>query len=358
MYLWPSSFTCMEFTVNQIAELVGGTVEGDGSQIIDSISALEKGKSGSIAFLSNPKYESFIYNTQASAVLVGSKFKPKDEVAAVLIKVEDPYSSLTLLLEEYQKLTSMSKTGIEDPSFIAETAFYGSNCYFGAFTYVGKGVSIGENVKIYPNSYIGEGSKIGDNTVIYSGVNIYANTQIGSHCVIHSGAVIGSDGFGFAAQSDGTYKSVPQVGNVIIEDHVSIGSNTVIDCGTFNATVIKRGVKIDNLIQVAHNVEIGENTVIAAQAGIAGSTTIGSQCVIGGQAGIVGHIHIADQTKIQAQSGVTKNTKEGEAIYGSPALGYNNYIRSYSVFRKLPEVLDRIERLEEKLLTLPPTEKD
>lgn len=342
----------MEFTISQIAQLIDGEVEGDGSKKINTISPIEDAKNGSVSFLANPKYESHLYSTRATAVIVNKDHEVKKGVETTLIRVKDAYTSFTALLEEYQKIISFQKSGIEQPSFSGKNFKHGDNLYLGAFAYIGENVTLGDNVKIYPNSFIGDNSNIGNNTIIYPGVKIYSNTKIGSYCTIHSGAVIGSDGFGFAPQEDGTYKSIPQVGNVVIEDHVDIGANTVVDCATFTSTVIRKGVKMDNLIQIGHNVEIGENTVIAGQAGIAGSSKVGNSCVIGGQVGIVGHIHIADNTKIQAQSGVNKSTKEGSAMYGSPALEYNNFLRSYAVFRRLPKVMQKIEELEKKIINL------
>ncbi|MBV6646259.1 MAG: UDP-3-O-(3-hydroxymyristoyl)glucosamine N-acyltransferase [Cyclobacteriaceae bacterium] len=342
----------MELSTGQIAEMLGGTLIGNAEAPVYTISNIEEASKGAISFLSNQKYEPHLYTTEASAVIVSKDFVPKQDPDTTLIQVDDPYASFTLLLEEYQKLLSFQKSGIESPSYIDTTATYGDQVYVGAFSYLGEKVRLGNNVKIYPNCYIGDKVEISDNTIVHAGVKIYPNTSIGNHCVIHSGAVIGSDGFGFAPQRDGTYKKIPQLGRVIIEDHVDIGANTVIDCATFEATTIKSGVKLDNLIQVAHNAEIGENTVVAAQAGISGSTKVGRNCIIGGQAGIVGHIKVADGTKIQAQSGVIKATKENTAIYGSPAFEYNGYIRSYAVFKKLPEVMKRVQALEEKILNL------
>jgi len=342
----------MKFTVDQIAALIGGEVEGDGNATVHTISPIEKAESGSISFLSNPKYDSFIFTTNASAVIVNKDKSFEKKPSVTLIKVEDSYISFTALLEEYQKIKSFQKTGIEQPSFIHDSARLGENVYIGAFVYLGSKVEIGNNCKIHPHSYIGDNVKIGDNTIIHAGVRIYSDCIIGNHCVIHSGAIIGSDGFGFAPQDDGSYKSIPQVGNVILEDHVSIGSNAVIDCATFESTVIKKGVKIDNLVQIAHNVKVDEHTVIAAQSGIAGSTTIGKNVVIGGQVGIVGHIQIADKTKIQAQSGVNKANKEGGYLYGTPAFEYSKFVRSYTIFRKLPEVLKKVEELEKKIISL------
>lgn len=344
----------MKFTLEQVAHLIDGEIVGDGSLEVIKISNIESAESGSITFLSNPKYEPFIYSTKATGIIVDKSIKLKQEVSNTLILVDDPYSSFTVLLAEYERLTALKKQGIEQPSHVSGSCTYGENLYLGAFAYIGEGVVLGKNVKIFPNTYIGDNSEIGDNSILHPGVKVYANTKIGKSCTIHSGVVLGSDGFGFAPQADGTYKSIPQVGNVIVEDYVDIGANTVVDCATFDSTIIKKGVKLDNLIQIAHNVVLGENTVVAAQAGISGSTTLGNNCIIGGQAGIVGHLKLGDGTKIQAQSGVTKNTKEGIALYGSPAIGYSNYIKSYAVFKKLPELLSRITELEEKILNLPP----
>lgn len=344
----------MEFNLEQIAHILNGELDGDASLKVSTISNIEAGQQGSITFLSNPKYEPFLYKTAATAVIVSKSLELREPVKIALIRVEDPYASFTTLLAEYQRLTAVTKTGSESPNFISPTARIGKDVYIGAFAYIGDGAVIGDGAQIYPQTYVGDHVHIGEKTILYPGVKVYAHCQIGSKCTLQSGAVLGSDGFGFAPQADGTYQTIPQLGKVIVEDQVDIGANTVIDCATFDATVIKSGVKLDNLIQVAHNVEIGENTVIAAQAGISGSTKIGRQCVIGGQAGIVGHIKIADGTKVQAQSGMTKNTKPESAWYGSPAVAYNNYVKSYAIFRKLPEVMKRLGNLEEKLINLPP----
>lgn len=344
----------MEFNLEQVAHILNGELEGDGSLKVSTISNIEEGQPGSITFLSNPKYESYLYKTAASAVIVSKSLELKADVEAALIRVEDPYASFTTLLAEYQRLTTIKKTGLESPNFISPSANIGKDVYIGAFAYIGDGAVIGDGVQVYPQTYVGDHVQIGEKTILYPGVKVYANCQIGSKCTLQAGAILGSDGFGFAPKADGTYQTIPQLGKVIVEDHVDIGANTVVDCATFDATIIKSGVKLDNLIQVAHNVEIGENTVIAAQAGISGSTKIGKQCVIGGQAGIVGHLKLEDGTKIQAQSGVTKNTKQDSAWYGSPAIAYNNYVKSYAIFRKLPDVMKRLGDLEEKLLNLAP----
>ena len=344
----------MEFTIAQIAGMLNGNVDGDNSLKISRLEKIEEATPGSIAFLSNPKYEPFLYTTQASAVIVGKDFEPKKTFTAALVRVEDPYLAFTLLLERYRQLLMAARTGTEQPCFMGENSSIGENAYRGAFSYIGNGCTVGKNVKIYPHAYLGDHVRIGDETVIYAGAKIYGNTLIGSRCVIHAGAVIGSDGFGFAPQTDGSYKAIPQVGNVILEDDVCIGANTVIDCATMGSTIIKQGAKLDNLIQIAHNVEIGRHTVIAAQAGISGSTKLGDNCVIAGQAGIVGHLHIADRTGIGAQSGVSKSIqKPGRKLQGSPAFDYKENLRSLAVFRNLPRLQKRVEELEEKILSLP-----
>jgi UDP-3-O-[3-hydroxymyristoyl] glucosamine N-acyltransferase len=342
----------MKFTVTQIAGMLGGEVSGDGNQSIVMLAKIQDAKKGQIAFLSNPKYEHFIYTTNASAVIVKKDFQPKKEISTSLILVDDPYSSFTVLLEEYHKLISFQKTGIEQPSFIGTNSTIGKDIYQGAFSYIGNDVKIGDNVKIYPHVYIGDHVTIGNNTILHANVKLYADTKIGNNCVVHAGTVIGSDGFGFAPQPDGTYKTIPQLGNVVIEDNVNIGANTVIDCATLfgDATIIRQGVKLDNLIQIAHNVEIGKNTVIAAQAGISGSSKVGENCMVGGQAGISGHVVIANNTGIGAQSGISKTIKEeGQKIIGYPAFDVNDYFRSYVIFRQLPDLNKRLRELERKM---------
>ncbi len=345
----------MEFTVNQVAEMLGGEVRGNGDEKIKMLAKIQDAKKGQISFLSNPKYEQFIYTTQATAVIVKKDFVARKEIASILILVDDPYNSFTRLLEEYHKLISFQKSGIEQPSFMGENSTIGKAFYRGAFSYIGNNVFIGDNVKIYPHAYIGDNVIIGSNTIIHPGVKIYADTRIGSHCVIHSGTVIGSDGFGFAPQEDGSYKTIPQLGSVIIEDNVAIGGNTVIDCATLfgDATIIRKGVKLDNLIQIAHNVEVGQNTVIAAQSGISGSTKIGENCLLAGQVGIAGHLVIANNTGLGAQSGVSKSIKEpGQKLMGSPAFDVSDYFKSYAVFKKLPDINHRLRELEIKIQRL------
>jgi UDP-3-O-[3-hydroxymyristoyl] glucosamine N-acyltransferase len=341
----------MEFTVSQIAAMLGGKVSGNENEKINMLAKIQDAKKGQIAFLSNPKYEQYIYTTQASAVIVKKDFQPKKELDTTLVLVEDPYISFTLLLEEYHKLVSFQKTGTEQPSFIGKDSTAGKNLYQGAFSYVGNGVKIGDNVKIYPHVYVGDNVTIGNNTILHANVKLYAGTRIGNNCVIHSGTVIGSDGFGFAPQADGTYKTIPQLGNVIIEDNVAIGANTVIDCATLfgDSTVVRQGVKLDNLIQVAHNVEIGKNTVIAAQTGISGSTKVGENCMIAGQVGIAGHLVIANNTSLGAQAGVPKSIKEeGQRLLGYPVFDIKEYFRSYAVFKQLPDLNHRLRELEKR----------
>jgi UDP-3-O-[3-hydroxymyristoyl] glucosamine N-acyltransferase len=342
----------MEFTINQIAGILSGQVKGDGSEKITMLAKIQDARKGQISFLSNPKYEQFIYTTQASAVIVSKEFVPKKELSTTLIMVDDPYSSFTRLLEEYHKLISFQKSGIEQPSFLGDSSVTGKGIYRGAFSYIGSNVRIGDNVKIYPHAYVGDNVVIGNDTIIHSGVKLYADTRIGNNCVIHAGTVVGSDGFGFAPQEDGSYRAIPQLGTVIIEDNVAIGGNTVIDCATLfgDATIIHSGVKLDNLIQIAHNVEIGRNTVIAAQSGISGSTKIGDNCLFAGQVGIAGHLVIANNTSIGAQSGIGKSLKEpGQRLLGYPAIDVGNYYKSYAVFKQLPEMLQRLRDLENKV---------
>ncbi len=350
----------MEFTIQQIASLIGAEVEGDDQQSIRMLAKIQDAGPGQISFLSNPKYENFIYGTKASAVIVSKDFKPREEVKATLLRVQDPYSSFTILLEEYHKFISFQRSGIEEPSFIGEGSTTGGRIYRGAFSYIGKNVEIGDDVKIYPHTYIGDNVKIGNNTILHSGVKVYEGSRIGNFCVLHSGCVIGSDGFGFAPQEDGSYKSIPQMGHVIIGNYVDIGANTVIDCATMHgdATKIGDGVKMDNLIQVAHNVEIGNHTVIAAQTGISGSTKIGKWSTIAGQVGIAGHLVFGDKTRMAAKSGMIKSHPEGNIdLMGAPSMPIKDYLRAYAVFRKLPDLKARLKELEEKVVNLPTFDK-
>jgi UDP-3-O-[3-hydroxymyristoyl] glucosamine N-acyltransferase len=337
----------MKFTAAQIAGILEGEVIGNPDAEVFKLSKIEEGTTGSLTFLANPKYNNYIYSTQATITIVNHIFEPEQQITTTLIKVEDAYQSFSKLLEYYNQVKLM-KSGIEQPSVISENVIYGSDLYLGSFCYVGKNVTIGNNVKIYPNSFIGDNVIIGDNCVFFAGVRIYSETEIGNNCTLHSGTVIGSDGFGFAPQEDGAYSKVPQIGNVIIEDHVEIGACTTIDRATLGSTIIRKGVKLDNHIQVAHNVEIGENTVIAAQTGIAGTTKIGKNCLIGGQVGFAGHLVIGDGVKIQAQSGIGKNLEDGEVVQGSPAFNYGDFAKSFVHFRNLPKIVSDIEELKNK----------
>ncbi len=338
----------MEFTAEQIAGILEGTVVGDPNTQVSKLAKIEEGTEGSLTFLANPKYKPYIYTTKASITIVNSDFEPEETLDTTLIKVNDAYGAFTKLLEYYNQI-KLNKSGIEQPSFISNSAKLGDNVYVGAFTYIGDNVSLGDNVKIFPNSYIGDNVVIGDNTVVFSGGKIYSDCVIGMHCVINSGAIIGADGFGFKPNENGEYSKVPQIGNVIIEDFVDIGAGTTIDRATLGSTIIRKGVKLDNQIQIAHNVEIGRNTVIAAQAGIAGSTKIGENCQIGGQVGIVGHITIGNNVKIQAQSGIGRHVKDNEVLQGSPALAYGDYNKSYVYFKNLPKIIKNISEIEKKV---------
>lgn len=334
----------MKFTAAQIAGILEGEVIGNPNAEVYKLSKIEEGTEGSLTFLANPKYINFIYSTKATVTIVNNTFEPEQEISTTLIKVEDAYKSFSKLLEYYNQVKLM-KSGIEQPSVISDGVTYGTDLYLGSFCYIGKNVIIGNNVKIYPNSFIGDNVTIGDNCVFFAGVRIYSETEIGNNCIIHSGTIIGSDGFGFAPQEDGTYSKVPQIGNVIIEDNVEIGACTTVDRATLGSTIIRKGVKLDNHIQVAHNVEIGENTVIAAQTGIAGTTKIGKNGLIGGQVGFAGHLVIGDNVKIQAQSGIGKNLADGEVVQGSPAFNYGDFAKSFVHFRNLPKIVADIEEL-------------
>ncbi|MGB0981197.1 MAG: UDP-3-O-(3-hydroxymyristoyl)glucosamine N-acyltransferase [Winogradskyella sp.] len=338
----------MKFTAEQIAGILEGTIVGNPNIEVYKLAKIEEGTEGSLTFLANPKYKPYIYTTKASITIVNLDFEPEADITTTLIKVDDAYKSFSKLLDYYNQVKN-NKLGIEEPSFRSKTAVYGENVYLGAFSYLGENVVLGDNVKIYPNSYIGDNVTIGDNTTIFSGVKLYSETQIGKNCIINSGAIIGADGFGFAPDENGEFQKVPQIGNVIIEDNVDIGSATTIDRATLGSTLIKKGVKLDNQIQIAHNVEIDENTVIAAQTGIAGSTKIGKYCMIGGQVGIAGHLTIGDHVKVQAQTGIGHRVKDGEKLYGSPAIDYGNYVKSYVHFKNLPKLVKTINELEKKV---------
>lgn len=338
----------MKFTALQIAGILEGDIVGNPEVEVSKLAKIEEGTEGSLTFLANPKYTQYIYNTKSSITIVNKDFIPENDLDTTLIKVDDAYKSFSKLLEYYNQI-KMNKTGIEEPSFISESASYGENIYVGAFSYIGENVTLGDNVKIYPNTYIGDNVSIGNDVVIFSGAKIYSECIIGNHCVINSGAIIGADGFGFTPNENGEYNKVPQTGNVVLEDYVDIGAATTIDRATLGSTIIRRGVKLDNQIQIAHNVEIGRNTVIAAQTGVAGSTKIGENCQIGGQVGIVGHLSIGNNVKIQAQSGIGRHVKDNEVIQGSPALAYADYNKSYVHFKNLPKIVKRIDDVEKKL---------
>jgi len=336
----------MQFPAAQIALLVNGTVEGDPAVTVSSFGKIEEAGQGQLTFFANPKYEEFLYTTKASVVILNESYELKEKITASLIRVPDAYTAFATLLSKYQEIVQQQLHGIQEPSYIATTAKYGKNVFIGAFAYLGENVVVGDNTKIYPNAYLGDNVKVGDNTIIHPGAKIYFDCKIGNNVIIHAGVIIGSDGFGFAPQADGTLKKVPQIGNVIIEDHVEIGSNTTIDRATIGSTIIRSGAKLDNLIQIAHNVDIGNSTVIAAQAGVSGSTKIGKGVMIGGQAGIVGHIHLGDGSKVNAQSGVSKSIEAGKAVTGSPAFDYTSALRSQAAARKLPELEKRVKELE------------
>jgi UDP-3-O-[3-hydroxymyristoyl] glucosamine N-acyltransferase len=337
----------MTFPAAQIALIVGGKIDGDPNVAVSSFGKIEEAKTGQLTFLANPKYEEYLYTTGASVIIVNETQELKQPVAATLIRVADAYTAFATLLSKYQEIQKQQLTGIQDPVFIAKTASLGENIFIGAFAYIGENAAIGDNTKIYPNAYIGDNVVIGNDSVIHPGVKIYHDCRVGNNVTIHAGTVIGSDGFGFAPQADGSLKKVPQIGNVVIEDHVEIGANAAIDRATIGSTLVKSGAKLDNLIQIAHNVEVGHSTVIAAQAGISGSTKIGNGVMIGGQAGLAGHLQVADGSKINAQSGLGKSLKiPGTAVTGSPAYDYNKAIRSQSMARNLPELEKRIQELE------------
>ncbi|MFW5821965.1 MAG: UDP-3-O-(3-hydroxymyristoyl)glucosamine N-acyltransferase [Tangfeifania sp.] len=342
----------MEFKAKDIAAYLNGEIVGDGDVIVSDVSKIEEGKPGTLAFLSNPKYESYIYNTAASIVLVNKSFEPKKNIPATLIKVDDAYQAFASLLDLYIQTKKENKKGIEQPSFIDASSSTGDDFYMGAFAYIGKNTKIGDGVKIYPQVHVGDNVKIGDDCILYSGAKIYDDTVIGNNCIIHANAVIGSDGFGFAPQPDGSYKKIPQIGNAVLEDNVEIGANTTIDCGTFGSTIIRKGAKIDNLVQVAHNCEIGENTVIAAQTGLAGTTKVGKNCKFGGQVGLAGHLTIGDNVNIGAQSGVSSSIKDNETVLLTPAHNIKDAVRTAIVFKNLPKLRDEVMQLRKDVKTL------
>jgi UDP-3-O-[3-hydroxymyristoyl] glucosamine N-acyltransferase len=334
----------MKFTAHQIANLLDGEIVGDENAEVFTLSKIEEGKRGSLTFLSNPKYTPFIYSTDATITIVNNDFVAEKEINTTLIKVDNAYAAFSTLLEHYNNIKN-NKIGVESPVSIAESAILGDDVYVGAFTSIGENVRIGNNVKIYPNCFIGDNVTIGNHTTIFAGTKIYSDCSIGSYCNVDASVILGADGFGFSPDENGVYSKVPQIGNVIIEDHVDIGASTTIDRATLGSTIIKKGVKLDNQIQIAHNVVIGEHTVIAAQTGIAGSTKIGKHCQIGGQVGIVGHITIGNHVKIQAQSGIAKSIADNEMLQGTPAFGYGDYYKSYVHFKNLPQLAKDIEEL-------------
>lgn len=338
----------MKFTAAQIAGIIEGTVDGNPEIEVSKLAKIEEGIEGSLTFLANPKYTPYIYSTMASITIVNNDFMPEQRLTTTLIRVEDAYKAFSKLLEYYNKV-KLNKLGVETPTFISESAIYGEDIYLGAFSYLGDNVTIGKNVKIYPNVYIGDNVTIGDDCVIFAGAKIYSESVIGNTVYIHSGAIVGADGFGFSPNEKGEYSKVPQIGNVIIEDFVDIGAGTTIDRATLGSTVIREGVKLDNQIQIAHNVEIGKHTAIAAQTGVAGSSKIGEYCLIGGQVGIAGHITIGNRVRVQAQSGIGRNIKDDEVLQGSPSFGYADWNRSYVHFKNLPKLVNTVNQLEKKI---------
>lgn len=342
----------MNFTAALIAEFLKGSVDGNPEATVNDISKIEEGKPGTLSFLANPKYEKYIYNTQSSIVIVNADFKPQKGISATLVRVENAYESFAALLRLYEQ-SKPRKSGISKMAAISDSASLGKELYVGDFTVISANASIGDGVQLYPQVYVGDHVKIGEGSILHPGVKVYEGCVIGANCVIHAGAVIGADGFGFAPKQDNNYEKIPQVGKVIIEDHVEIGANTTVDRATMGATILRKGVKLDNLVMIAHNVEVDENTVIAAQSGISGSTKVGKNCMFGGQVGLIGHINIASGVKIAAQSGITKDIKEeGIVIQGSPAFEFGPYQRSYLLFRNLPKIREQINELERKLKDL------
>lgn len=339
----------MNFTAAVIAEFLKGEVEGNPDALVNDISKIEEGKSGTLSFLANPKYEKYIYETQSTIVIVNADFKPQKEISATLVRVKNAYESFAALLRLYEQ-SKPRKSGISKMASISGSASLGKDLYVGEYTVISENASIGDGVQLYPQVYVGDQVKIGEGSILHPGVKVYEGCEIGSNCVIHAGAIIGADGFGFAPNQENNYEKVPQVGKVIIEDHVEIGANTTVDRATMGATILRKGVKLDNLIMIAHNVEVGKNTVIAGQSGISGSTKVGENCMFGGQVGLIGHITIANGVKIAAQSGITKDIKQqGIVVQGSPAFEFGPYQRSYLLFRNLPKIREQIIDLERKV---------
>lgn len=338
----------MEFKAQSIADFLGGTIEGDPNVTVSDVAKIEEGHPGTLAFLSNPKYNKYLYETEASIIIINENFELEAAVKPTLIRVPDAYKAFASLLELYQQAKG-NKTGIENPSFIDPSAKTGNDIYVGAFAYIGKNVKIGNHVKIYPQVYIGDNTVIGDDCILFAGVKIYEDTKIGEACIVHAGAVIGSDGFGFAPTEDGSYKKIPQVGNVILEDCVEIGANTTIDCATMGSTIIRKGTKIDNLVQIAHNVEVGHDTVMAAQTGIAGSTKVGSNCMFGGHVGVAGHITIGDNVNLGAMSGVPNSIKPNRTVLGAPAMDIAQAAKVFAIYRNLPQLREQVIDLQRQV---------
>lgn len=340
----------MEFTAKQIAEVINGEVVGDENVAVSVFSKIEEGKPGSLTFLSNPKYTNYIYSTEASIVLVSSKFVPEHEVKATMIKVENPYDCLARLMMMYES-SKPKKKGIDPLAFVSPSAKVGEDVYIGAFAYIGENAVVGDDTKIYPHAYVGDNVKIGENATLYQHVSVYAECRVGNNCILHSGCVIGADGFGFAPTENG-YEKIPQIGNVVLEDDVEIGANTCIDRATMGSTIVHKGAKIDNLVQIAHNDEIGSNTVIAAQTGVAGSTKIGEWCMFGGQVGVAGHITVGNKVNVGAQTGVNSHVEGNQTIMGYPAMSYRDFMKTSVLQRKLPDMMKRLDALEKEIKSL------
>ena len=337
----------MEFSAQQIAGFLNGTIEGDPNVKVSNFSKIEEGKPGTLTFLANLKYAHHIYNTEASIVLVNNDFKPEQPIRATLVKVENAYAALAMLLNLVEQSKSKKK-GVDSTAFIAASATVSDDCYVGNFAYIGEGVKMGKNCMVYPHAYIGDHVTVGDNCVFYPHATVYENCTIGNNCILHAGSVVGADGFGFAPEGE-TYKKIPQLGNVIIEDDVEIGANTTIDRAVMDSTIIRRGVKLDNLVQIAHNVEVGENTVMAAQVGIAGSVKVGKHCMFGGQVGLAGHIHVADHVVFGAQAGVISDVKKATTLLGAPAINAKNFMRSSAIFNRLPDIYRSLGQMQREI---------
>jgi UDP-3-O-[3-hydroxymyristoyl] glucosamine N-acyltransferase len=340
------------FTAETIANYLEGVVEGDPSVVASGVARIEQGKPGSLCFFANPKYEKYVYTTKASIILLNRDYVLKESIVPTIIRVDNAYEGIASVLGLFESAKSADKRGREYPSKVSWRSKRGKNCYIAAFAYIARGAKLGDNVKIYPHVYIGENVVIGDNTIVYSGVKIYHGCLVGSNCIIHSGAVIGADGFGFAPQANGEYKKIPQIGNVVIEDNIEIGACTTIDRSTMGSTILHSGVKLDNLIQIAHNVEIGKNTVIAAQTGIAGSVKIGENCVFAGQVGVVGHINVGNKVIVASKTGIHNNIADGKSMLGFPSMEASKYKRSFIIFRNLPDLRNDVDELIKKVAVL------